>query len=71
MINETTQKEFDFLRFLAEVEGENAENLLNLVESQPQNKSVLPVEQRMAFITETKPGGNLALTDGGNGSCFT
>jgi len=50
---EPNQKEYDFLRFLAEVEGSNASNLLNLVDKNVTN--VIPIEQRMAFITETKP----------------
>jgi hypothetical protein len=32
---EPNQKEYDFMRFLAEVEGENANYLLNLVEKVP------------------------------------
>ncbi len=32
MLRENNQKEYDFLRFLAEVEGTNAEALLKLVE---------------------------------------
>jgi hypothetical protein len=58
------------LRFLAEVEGKNAANLLNYVEKNPKDKPVLPIEQRMAFITETKPGGSLAITNGSSGSSF-
>ena len=55
---------------MAEVEGKNAANLLNYVEKNPKDKPVLPIEERMAFITETKPGSTLAITNGSSGSSF-
>ena len=70
MLREPNQKEYDFLRFLAEVEGENATKLLNLVERGKDVKPApLPVAQRMAFITEYNPDNKLMLkNEGANGN---
>ncbi len=80
MLREPNQKEYDFLRFLAEVEGKNAVNLLNLVEKQKDSKPApLPVNQRMAFITEQTIDNKLMIKNesnngqsfGGNGGSYT
>jgi hypothetical protein len=52
---------------LAEVEGKNAVNLLNLVEKQKDSKPApLPVNQRMAFITEQTIDNKLMIKNESN-----